>query len=198
MSRSTSVRSWACCAISAPWSQVSDFRSCLGSVVIDAAMASGTASVAVAGERRTVFGLLLFAVAWHGWEVSQHREPGGALHKGPDRGAPKSDDQVTFPVAWHCPVVGLGGALADHDLGADELVAPLPGPYSWNPAMLARFAHTPRVRVLAHPCLAHIAPGRSLRERFALTHYRAKSTRSRFEICSGLHAVAHRRSFRGP
>ena len=32
------------------------------------------------------------------------------------------------PVAWHCPVVGLGGALADHDLGADELAAPLPGP----------------------------------------------------------------------
>ena len=32
--------------------------------------------------------------------------------------------QVTFPVAWHCPVVGFGGALGDHALGADELVGP--------------------------------------------------------------------------
>ena len=62
--------------------------------------------------------------------------------------------QVTFPVSWHCPVVGLGGALADHDLGADELLAPLPGPCSWDLAALARFADTPQVRVGAHPCLA--------------------------------------------
>ena len=62
--------------------------------------------------------------------------------------------QVTFPVSWHCPVVGFGGALGDHDLGADELVAPLPGPCSWDPAMLARFAHTPRARVGAHLGLA--------------------------------------------
>ena len=36
--------------------------------------------------------------------------------------------QVAFPVSWHCPVVGLGGALADHDLRVDELAALLPGP----------------------------------------------------------------------
>ena len=83
---------------------------------------------AVTGEGGPVVDPLLFSVAWHGWEVFQHREPGGALHKCPDRGAPKSGDQVTFPVAWHCPVVGLGGALADHDLGADEGAAPLLGP----------------------------------------------------------------------
>ena len=76
---------------------------------------------------------LLFSVAWHGWEMQQHREPGGALNQRPDRGTPKSDDQVTFPVSWHCPVVGLGGALADHDLGADEGAAPLPGPCPRDP-----------------------------------------------------------------
>ena len=43
MSRSASIRSWACWAISAPWSQVNERRSCWGSVVIDAAMASRTA-----------------------------------------------------------------------------------------------------------------------------------------------------------
>ena len=37
------MRSWACCAISTPWSQVKDRRSCWGSVVIDSAMASRTA-----------------------------------------------------------------------------------------------------------------------------------------------------------
>ena len=129
-------------------------------MMIDAAIASRTASVAVTGESGPVFGSLPFAVAWHGWKVSQHREPGGALHQSPDRGTPKSDDQVTFPVAWHCPVVGLGGALADHDLGADELAAPLPGPCPGDPATLARFAHTPPTPVLTHPCLAHRPPGR--------------------------------------
>ena len=87
-------------------------------MVIDAAMASRTASVAVAGESGPVVDPLPFAVAWHGWKVSQHREPGGPLNQRPDRGTPKSDDQVTFPVSWHCPVVGLGGALADEDLGS--------------------------------------------------------------------------------
>ena len=122
--------------------------------MIDAVMASRTVSMAVAGESGTVFGLLLFAVAWHGWEVSQHREPGGPLHQRSDRRTVQSEDQVAFPVSWHCPVVGLGGALADHDLGADELVAPLPGPCPRDPAALARFAHTPPTRVGAHLDLA--------------------------------------------
>ena len=39
-----SMRSWACWAISMPWSQVSDARSCSGSVVIWVAIASRTAS----------------------------------------------------------------------------------------------------------------------------------------------------------
>lgn len=36
------MRSWACWAISAPWSQVSDRRSCSGKVVMDEAIASRT------------------------------------------------------------------------------------------------------------------------------------------------------------
>ena len=72
-------------------------------VMIDAAMASRTASVAVAGESGPVFGSLPFAVAWHGWKVSQHREPGGALHQSPDRGTPKSDDQVHLPSGLALP-----------------------------------------------------------------------------------------------
>ena len=35
--------------------------------------------------------------------------------------------QVAFPVSWHCPVVGLGGAFADHDLGSNERAASPPG-----------------------------------------------------------------------
>ena len=101
---------------------------------------------AVTGESGPVFDPLPFAVAWHGWEVSQHREPGGAFNKCSDRGAPKSGDQVTFPVSWHCPVVGLGGALGDHDLGSNEL-APAAGSGPWGLATLARFADTPQARV---------------------------------------------------
>ena len=68
-----------------------------------------------------------FPVASHGWKVQQHREPGGSFNKRPDRGAVQSQDQVAFPMSWHCPVVGLGWAFADEDLGADEAAAPLPG-----------------------------------------------------------------------
>jgi hypothetical protein len=42
--QAVSIRSCACWAISAPWSQVSDRRSCSGSVVIAATIASRTAS----------------------------------------------------------------------------------------------------------------------------------------------------------
>jgi hypothetical protein len=43
-SRPVSIRSCACWAISAPWSQVNDRRSCSGSAVIAATIASRTAS----------------------------------------------------------------------------------------------------------------------------------------------------------
>ena len=116
------MRSWACWAISAPWSQVSERRSCSGSVVILAAIASRTASApcpASAGP----FSTRALAVAVHARQVQQHREPGGALDQCPDRRAVQSDDQIAFPVARHRPVGGFGRALADHDLRADEVPA---------------------------------------------------------------------------
>ena len=73
---------------------------------------------AVTGKRGSVVDPLLFSVAWHGWKVQQHREPRGALNQRPDRGTVQSQDQVAFPVSWHCPVVGLGRTLGDHDLGS--------------------------------------------------------------------------------
>ena len=76
---------------------------------------------------------LLLAVSWHAGKMQQHREPRRALNKGPDRGTVQSEDQVAFPVAWHCPVVGLGRTLGDHDLGADELAAPPLGPRPRDP-----------------------------------------------------------------
>ena len=102
-------------------------------MAIDAVMASRTASVAVAGKRGPVVDPLLFSVAWHGWEVSQHREPGGPLHQSPDRRTVESQDQVAFPVSWHCPVVGLGGALGDEDLGSNERLASPPGSCPGDP-----------------------------------------------------------------
>ena len=90
---------------------------------------------------------LLLAVSWHGWKVQQHREPGRALNKGPDRGTLQSEDQVSFPVSWHCPVVGLGRTLADHDLGADELLAPPPDPGPRDPQRSPGSQDTPPTRV---------------------------------------------------
>ena len=58
---------------------------------------------------------------------------GGAFNQRPDRGAVQSQDQVALPMSWHCPAVGFGGALADHDLGADEALAPLAGPCPRHP-----------------------------------------------------------------
>ena len=69
------------------------------------------------GEWGPVVDSLLLAVSWHAGKVQQHREPGGAFNKRPDRGTLQSEDQVSFPVAWDCPVVGLGRTLGDHDLG---------------------------------------------------------------------------------
>ena len=71
--------------------------------MIDAVIASRTASVAVAGESGSVVDPLLFAVAWHGWKVSQHREPGGALYKCPDRGTVQSQGSGHLPSVLALP-----------------------------------------------------------------------------------------------
>ena len=93
------MRSWACWAISAPWSQVSDRRSCSGSVVIVAAIASRTASAPWPASAGPFLTRGCVAVAVHARQVQQHREPGGALDERADRGAVEPDDQVAFPVA---------------------------------------------------------------------------------------------------
>ena len=87
---------------------------------------------AMTGKRGPVLDPLLLAVAWHAGKMQQHREPRRALNKRPDRGTLQSEDQVAFPVSWHCPVVGLGRTLGDHDLGTDELAAPPLGPRPWD------------------------------------------------------------------
>ena len=102
---------------------------------------------AMTGERGPVVDSLLLAVAWHAGKVQQHREPGRALNKRPDRGTLQSEDQVTFPVSWHCPVVGLGRTLDDHDLGADELAAPPLGPRPGHPQRSPGSQDKPPTRV---------------------------------------------------
>ena len=102
---------------------------------------------AMARKRGPVLDPLLLAVAWHAGKVQQHRESRGALNKGPDRGTLQSEDQVTFPVSWHCPVVGLGRTLGDHDLGADELAAPPLGPRPGHPQRSPGSQDKPPTRV---------------------------------------------------
>src|SRR5207248_7621349 len=77
----------------------------------------------VPGERRPVLLPRLAAVALPARQVQQQREAGAALDQRPDRGALEAQDQVTLAMAGHGTVVGLGGPLADHHLGADELLA---------------------------------------------------------------------------
>src|SRR6266545_5072680 len=86
---------------------------------------------AVSGERRAVLdpGLV---VSGHAGQVQQHGEPGGALDQGPDRRTAQTEDEVAFPVPGNGAVFDLGGPFADHDLGADELLAPAPGACSWD------------------------------------------------------------------
>ena len=127
------MRSCACWAISAPWSQVSDRRSCSGSV--DDLFGDRVADRlgAVTGERRPVLDPRLEAMAFHRRQAQQHREPGGAFDERADRRAVQAEDEVAFPVAGNGPIFDLGGAFADHDLRCDELLAASAGASSRHP-----------------------------------------------------------------
>jgi hypothetical protein len=63
---------------------------------------------AVASERWSVLLARLPTVAVHWRQVQEHREPGGALHEGTDRGLVEPDDQVAFPVARDRPIRDFG------------------------------------------------------------------------------------------
>src|SRR5262249_9527720 len=78
---------------------------------------------AVTSERWAVLHPWLLTAAVHWRKVQQHREPGGALHEGTNRGLVQPDDQVTFPVARYRPLGDFGWPLGDHDLRGDELLA---------------------------------------------------------------------------
>jgi len=64
-------------------------------------------------------------VAVYRWQVQQHREPGGTLDEGADRGAAQPEDQIPFPVAGNGTVRGLLGPSVDPHLGADEMLPTL-------------------------------------------------------------------------
>ena len=99
---------------------------------------------AVAGESGPVVDPLPFAVAWHGWKVQQHREPGGALHQRPDRGNSQGP-MMRSPSQW--PGTARSSASAGRWVimisGANETSCVASGFVPWGPAKLARFADTP-------------------------------------------------------
>ena len=54
-------------------------------------------------------------------QVEQQRVPGGAFHERADRGLSlSSDNQVTFPMSRHCPILHTGRSFADHHHGVLE------------------------------------------------------------------------------
>ena len=65
--------------------------------MIDSVIAVADCLGAMTGKRGPVVDPLLLAVSWHAGKMQQHREPRGALNKGPDRGTLQSEDQVAFP-----------------------------------------------------------------------------------------------------
>ena len=151
---------------------------------------------AVAGERRAVLGPGAGAVAFHAGQVQQHREPGGALDQRADRGAFRP--MIRSPSQWpgHGPVLGLGGPLADHHLGRDVALAAAAGPGSRAPAAPGRCAGRRPARACSARGPGRRGPGRSPRGRSAWTHHRGSRPAAGCAICSGLHALAQRRSAR--
>src|SRR3954452_12270868 len=79
---------------------------------------------AMPGERRPVLGAHAAAMARHGRQVKQDREPRRALHQGADGGTAQAEDEVLLPVARHRPILRLRRALAEQDLGGEAGLAP--------------------------------------------------------------------------
>ena len=60
----------------------------------------------------------------HARQVQQQSEARHTLHQGANCGTAEAQDEVPFPVARHGAISCLRRALADHDLGRDEGLAP--------------------------------------------------------------------------
>ena len=58
----------------------------------------------MAGERRTILYASFLTVTYHARQVQQHGEPRLALDQGSNGGAAKTENEITFPVSWHCTV----------------------------------------------------------------------------------------------
>ena len=109
----------------------------------------------------------------------------------------KPEDQVALPVARDGAVVGLGRPLADHDLRRTNFL-PRPACVPVAPAAPVRCASTRSAHAAARRGLAHRATGRSPRARSASMDHRGTRPGAGCAICSGLHDLAQRRSFRRP
>jgi hypothetical protein len=77
----------------------------------------------MAGERRTILYASFLTVTYHARQVQQHGEPRRALDQCSNSGAAKTENEITFPVSWHRTVGDFYRALANHDLGRDEVLA---------------------------------------------------------------------------
>ena len=105
------------------------------------------------------------------------------------------EDQVALPVAGDGAVGGLGGPLADHHLVGDEALA---ARADAGPGDAQRPAGAQARGQLARQRAAALHEQRLVDRLVRDPHRRiiGEVDRSRPEICSGLHAVAHRRSWR--
>ena len=177
-----------------PLSQVRDRRSCSGSVPITLAISSRRPrrrdqrvvahSSPVAADR-----------AVHRQKVQQHREPRRALHEVPI--ADLFSPMIKSPSQWPGTARSAASPTArDHDLRVTNF---LPRPF-----VRARYTQrSPSAQTgdeLALECAAALNAQR-LMDRFVRYPHRlilGEVDFDRFEICSRLHDVAHRRSARRP
>ena len=167
----------ACSAISLPWSQVSDRRSCGG-------------SWPERGDQRVADRLGGVPAG----QVQQDRVPRCPVHQGADRGpVGRAGDQVALPVPGVLAAGGLGGPLIDHGHGGDPVRAALARP-AVRPAPPPAGAQRPGRQLAGQPAqlgavdrlvdrLVHDMPRR---------RHPGNSRRSAWLICSGLHRFSSR------
>src|SRR5262252_5574113 len=87
-------------------------------------MASHTASAPCPASAGPFFTRASWPWSVNARQVQQQSEARHTLHHGANCGTAKAQDEVPFPVARHGAISCLRRALADHDLGRDEGLAP--------------------------------------------------------------------------